>query len=139
MIVLDTNVLSEALRPSPSVKVRRWMSGQSAASLFITTISEAEMLYGVAILPAGKRQSSLREAVVAIFKEDFANRVLPFDSAAAEAFADMAADRRRSGRPLNALDGQIASIARSRGAAIATRNSADFEGCGVPIIDPWTA
>src|SRR5262249_34785476 len=102
-----------------------------------TTISQAEFLYGLAILPAGRRRMALEEAARRMFAEDFANRVLPFDSAAAQAFAAIASARRRKGRPIGDLDAQIAAIARSRGAAVATRNVSDFTDCGIEVFDPW--
>lgn len=139
MILLDTNVLSEVLRPTPSSRVRAWMAAQPAASLFTTAITEAEMLYGVASMASGRRRRSLADAIAAIFREDFAGRVLPFDSAAAAAFAEISAARRKSGRPISAFDAQIAAIARSRGADIATRDVTDFEGCAVAVINPWAS
>jgi len=137
MIVLDTNVLSEASRPAPEQRVLDWIAGQQPTRLFTTTISQAEFLYGLAILPAGRRRTALAEAAHRMFAEDFADRVLPFDSAAAQAFAAIAAARRRKGRPIGDLDGQIAAIARSRGAAVATRNVSDFADCGIEVFDPW--
>jgi toxin FitB len=137
VIVLDTNVLSEASRPAPARRVMNWLAAQQPARLFTTTISEAEFLYGVALLPTGKRRASLQEAARRLFTEDFANRVLPFDSAAAQAFALIAATRREKGRPIGDFDAQIAAIARSHGAAVATRNVADFSDCGIEVIDPW--
>lgn len=137
MIILDTNVLSELLRQKPAASVQSWIAAEEMSGLFTTTITEAEMLLGVALLPAGRRRTGLREAVAGLFDGDFAGRVLPFDSSAARAFALVAAERRRAGRPISQLDAQIAAIARSRGARIATRNASDFEGCGLDVIDPW--
>lgn len=137
MIVLDTNVLSELMRPTPSEAVLRWFAGRSAATLFTTTITQAEILFGLALLPEGRRRSDLLVAAEQMFAEDFAGRVLPFDSMAAKAFAPIAAGRRQQGRPTGAFDAQIAAIAASHGAALATRNVADFLDCGVPIINPW--
>jgi toxin FitB len=139
VIVLDTNVLSEVLKPSPAVRVLEWLAAQPASQLFTTAITQAEILYGLELLPKGKRRSALQLAVRAVFEEDFAGRVLPFDSAAALVFSQIAAARRSMGRPITQLDAQIASIARSRVAVIATRNTADFQDCGVGIIDPWDA
>ncbi len=137
MIVLDTNVLSETLRSNPADAVRRWMRAQPATSLFTTTICEAETFYGVALMPAGRRRAALERVVIAIFEEDFADWVLPLDSAAARAFARIAATRRRSDRPIAGFDAQIAAIAYSRGAALATRNVADFADCGITVVSPW--
>ena len=137
MIILDTNVLSEALRPNPAPAVISWLGGHSRASLFITAITEAEILFGLAILEPGRRQIELQAAVGAMFAADFAGRILPFDSDAASAFAEISAERRRAGRPISQFDAQIAAIARSRGATVATRNIKDFESCGIDLIDPW--
>jgi predicted nucleic acid-binding protein len=137
MIVLDTNVLSEAWRPKPSAKVLGWMRSQPSARLFTTAITEAELLYGVALLPDSKRRRALESAVRLIFAEDLAGRVLPFDSAAAREYADIAAARRRAGRRMPEADAQIAAIARSRGAALATRNVEDFADCGLTVVSPW--
>lgn len=138
MIILDTNVLSEAVRPQPSRAVLRWLSAQPVAQLFTTTISESGILYGLALLPKGRRRDALQQAARQMFAEDFANRVLPFDSAAAQEFAAVAAERRQQGRPIATPDVQIAAIARSNGARLATRNVADFAGCGIEIVDPWS-
>jgi toxin FitB len=137
MIVLDTNVLSEPLRPAPSAKVLDWMRSQPNTVLFTTTITEAELLYGVALLPPGKRRNLLESVVGRMFAVHLAGRILPFDSAAARDYADIAAARRRSGRPMSEPDARIAAIARSRGAELATRNVADFAGCDLEVVNPW--
>lgn len=138
MIVLDTNVISELAKPQADPAVIAWADNQPIATLHATAISEAEMLYGVALVPSGRRREDLRRAVMTVFSTLLAGRVLPFDSAAAAAFAEWAADRRRVGKPVGMPDLQIAAIAKARGAsAIATRNTRDFAGCGVPLIDPW--
>lgn len=139
MILLDTNVLSELMRPKPSVAVESWMGGHPAASLFISTITEAELRYGVALLPKGDRQRNLLLQVEAMLAEDFAGRILPFDSSAATAYAQIAAARRQAGRPIALADAQIAAIAAARGATVATRNVGDFEGCGIDVLNPWAA
>ncbi|MBI1777155.1 MAG: type II toxin-antitoxin system VapC family toxin [Proteobacteria bacterium] len=138
MIVLDTNVLSETLRAKPADSVKRWMREQPSQSLFTTSVCEAEMFYGLALLAKGRRRSALEAMVQAIFAEGFAGRVLPFDSAAARAFAEIAANRQAEGRPISEFDAEIAAIARSRGAALATRNLDDFAGCGIELISPWS-
>ena len=138
MIVLDTNVLSELVRPRPSAAVFGWMARQPATRLFATAISEAEMLYGIELLPEGQRRAAIAVAIRDVFAVDFANRILPFDRAAAATFATISASRRRAGRPIAAMDAQLAAIARSRGAAVATRNINDFVGCDVELINPWT-
>ena len=136
MIVLDTNVVSEAMRPRPDPRVASWMARQNAQDLFTTAIAQAEILHGVVILPDGKRKQDLASAARRIFGL-FAGRILPFDSAAAELFAEIVAERRRIGRPIGAFDAQIAAIARSTGMALATRNVDDFDGVGVTVFDPW--
>jgi predicted nucleic acid-binding protein len=137
VIVLDTNVLSEALRPIPDPRPMDWLGRQSSASLFVTTITQAEILYGIAALAPGRRRDDLQTAATAMFAEDFAGRILGFDTDTAPVFAALAAERRRLGRPISQFDAQIASITRSRGAALATRNQSDFEACGIDLIDPW--
>jgi predicted nucleic acid-binding protein len=137
MIVLDTNVLSELLKVRPASEVASWVSAQARATLFTTTITQAEMLLGVALLPAGKRRDALSSEISALFEEDFEGHVLPFDGPAARAYATLVAERRRAGKPLTTEDAQIAAIARSVSASVATRNTADFLGCGVEVIDPW--
>lgn len=138
MILLDTNILSELMRAVPEKGVEQWLADQPDASVFISAITEAELRYGVALLPAGKRRSALAAVIEDMLGEDFTGRILPFDSAAAVAFAEIAATRRQAGRPIAQADAQIAAIARSRGAALATRNVPDFEGCGIDVVNPWT-
>ncbi|MDE0385789.1 MAG: type II toxin-antitoxin system VapC family toxin [Defluviicoccus sp.] len=137
MIVVDTNVLSELMRPTPEPAVMTSFSRQDSARLYFTAIGEAELRTGAAILPAGRRRDRLAAEVDTTVREDFAGRVLPFDSAAARAYADIAATRRSEGRPILQADCQIAAIARARDAAVATRNVSDFEHCGIALIGPW--
>ncbi len=138
MIILDTNVLSELMRPAPSERVLVWLSNQrSSEEVFLTTITVAEILYGVELLPAGKRRDKLEYEAQAVISEDFAGRILTFEEHAANAFARIAAGQRRQGRPMAEFDAQIAAIAYVHGATIATRNTADFEGCGVKLVNPW--
>ena len=137
MIVLDTNVLSELMKRRGSQFVRNWAAQQPVMSLFTTTITQAEILYGIAILPQGKRRDELTQSAYLMFAEDFSSRVLPFDEAAAVAFASIAAQRRANGNPISQADAQIAAICSSRQATIATRNVSDFAGCGISIINPW--
>jgi len=139
MIVLDTNVLSELLRPLPDARLVAWLAAQDGATVYFTTVGEAELRYGLALLPEGKRRTALAQAVQEILVEDFRDRILVFDSAAANAYAHIAASRRAAGRPMSQLDCQIAAIARIQGAALATRNTADFQACGIELIDPWQA
>jgi toxin FitB len=137
MIVLDTNVLSEFMRPQPNGRVVTWLKQQTRSNLFTTAVTRGEMLYGVLILPEGQRRTRMHQEVEAIFAVDMAGRVLPYDEAAADAHAAVATARRVQGRPVEQSDAMIAGIARSHGATLATRNVRDFEGCGIPLIDPW--
>ena len=137
MILLDTNVVSELMRPAPSGTVLAWFSAQEATDLYLSAIGEAELRRGAAMLPAGRRRDQLMAAIEAMITEDFAGRILPFDSSAAQAFVLVFLERRAAGRPISFADCQIAATARARGAAIATRNTADFAGCGIAVIDPW--
>jgi predicted nucleic acid-binding protein len=139
MILLDTNVVSEIIRPTPEPAVEAWLATQPEASVFICATTEAELRYGVALLPAGRRRSILAADVERMLTVVFSGRILVFDSAAAIEYAVVAADRRASGRPISFADAQIAAIARSRGAGLATRNVSDFEGCGIDLVDPWRA
>ncbi len=136
MIVLDTNVLSEMMRASPDTAFARWMQSLRPAEQFTTAVSEAEILYGLAVLPPGRRQNILVHAADAVFGT-LKGRILAFDSAAARAFADIGAARRQSGHPIGEADAQIAAIARVHGAGVATRDVADFAGCGVRVVSPW--
>jgi len=137
MLVLDTNVISEIMKALPSARVMQWWSQQQSGELFTTTVSVAEILYGIEILPRGKRRDSLRAETEVVFTQDLAGRILPFDEEAAHAFPGIAAVRRAQGHPIAEFDAQIAAIARSRRAILATRNTADFEGCGVRLVNPW--
>jgi len=139
MVILDTNVLSEALKAAPDRRVMTWLKDQPRPSLFTTTVTRGEILYGIRLLPDGRRRRALWDAALAIFNEDFAERVLSFDSDAADAYAEVGASRRAAGRPISQFDAMIAGMARSRGASVATRNAKDFEGCGIDVVDPWSA
>ena len=138
MFVLDTNVVSELMRDRPSSSVLGWVDGQPTSTLFITSITEAEIRTGIALLPAGARRRGLSEVADRAFAVLFADRVLPFDSEAAQAYAVIASGRRASGNPISQSDCQIAAIARSVGASVATRDAGGFAGCGIEVIDPWT-
>lgn len=138
MIVLNTNVLSEVMRPAPDHRVMSWLSQQSTASLFISAVTQAEILYGLALLPEGQRRERLLAVAREMFAEEFAGRVLPFDREAAVAYAEIASARRRGGNPISQFDAQIAASAVSRGARLATRNERDFVGCGVEVLNPWS-
>jgi predicted nucleic acid-binding protein len=137
MIVLDTNVVSELMKTSPSQQVMDWRKAHPVVELFITTITQAEILLGIEVLPKGKRRAALEHAADAMFSDDFDAHILPFDTAAAREFARIAAARRKLGRPISHADAQIAAIARAHGAAVATRNAGDFEHCGITVLNPW--
>jgi predicted nucleic acid-binding protein len=139
MFVLDTNVLSAMMSADPVPQVAAWIAGQPAERLFTTSISQAEILSGLAIMPDGRRRTGLEAAAHAMFLEDFEGRVLPFDMPAAAAYAEIFAARRQAGRPTATVDLMIASVARCHGASVVTRNVTDFEECGVPIVNPWKA
>ena len=138
MFVLDTNVASEIMRPAPASTVMAWIAERDAEELFLTAVSEAELLYGVAIMPVGRRRAMLEESMTRWLALGFGERILPFDSAAARAYAEIAAGRRRAGRPIGEADCQIAAISRSRGAVLVTRNMRDFEDTGADVVDPWS-
>ena len=137
MILIDTNVISELMRPQPAPQVLAWFATEDAATLHLSAVGEAELRRGAAKLPAGQRRDLLIAQIDAMINEDFAGRVVPFDSNAAVAFAAIDAGRRDAGRPIAFADCQIAATARAHGATLATRNVADFEGCGVGVINPW--
>ena len=137
MFSLDTNVASELMRPEPTPAVAAWIAERDAQEMYLTAVSEAELRYGVAIMPVGKRRNALESAMIRWIDQGFRGRVLPFDSTAARAYAEIAADRRQAGRPIGEADCQIAAICRSRGAVLVTRNVRDFEGTEVEVINPW--
>jgi toxin FitB len=136
MIVADTNVVSELMRPAPSPALRAWMSRQAAGDLYTTAITVAEIRYGLERLPGGRRQGRLRAAADQVFAA-FSEFVLPFDAGAAVQYARIARHRDEAGLPISGFDAQIAAICRVRGAALATRNIKDFVETGVEVIDPW--
>ena len=137
MIIVDTNVISEMMRSAPARKVMNWFGANPSSRLYVTTITVAEVLTGVALLPRGKRRDQLDLAARSMFDQDFDDRCLSFDALAAGRYATIFAARQRAGRPIAAMDAQIAAIAQSRGASLATRNVGDFEACGIEVIDPW--
>jgi predicted nucleic acid-binding protein len=137
MFVLDTNILSAMMAPNPAPEVAAFVSGQPAELLFTASICQAEILSGIAIMPDGRRRLDLEAAARAMFLEDFEGRVLPFDMEAAIAYADIFAARRRAGRPAAIVDLMIAAVAYCRNASVVTRNTADFEACGVATVNPW--
>ncbi len=137
MIVLDTNVVSEFMRARPHQDVVGWLGSQARSTVFVTAVTEAEIRTGVVLLPDGERRRRLAVLAERAFRVLMAGHILPFDSDAAQAYAVIAAARRAAGRPISHADCQIAAIARSRGASVATRDVDGFHGCGVDVIDPW--
>lgn len=137
MIVLDTNVISEAIKPSPDAHVMAWLRGQSLAIMATTAVSLAEINYGLCRLPRGRRRDDLETRLRAFLARGFGDRILAFDAPAAGVYGEIVTARQSVGRPIDAFDAMIAAIARSRGATVATRNLADFDGCGLLVLDPW--
>ncbi|MEQ7869854.1 type II toxin-antitoxin system VapC family toxin [Chromohalobacter salexigens] len=137
MTVLDTNVLSELMRPTPDACVVDWLDSQDASEVTITAITVAEILYGIERLPSGKRQRRFAAMAAAMFEEDFAGRILPFDEVAAVHYAESVAISERAGRVVHTADTQIAAICRQHHATLATRNVKDFEALGIDILNPW--
>ena len=136
MILLDTNVVSEVMKPQPAEAVRLWLDAQPAETLYLTAVTQAELLFGIARLPPGRRKDNLATVLSGIARL-FEGRVLPFDSRAAGHYADLAAAARNSRRGFPTPDGYIAAIAASRGYTVATRDVAPFRAGGVPVINPW--
>lgn len=136
MIVVDTNVTSELMRPSPAPAVAAWVRASSPKELYTTSITLAEIRYGLERLPAGRRKDALTNAAEDVFSA-FTEHVLPFDAAAATEYAAVVTRRDRAGTPIDGFDAQIAAICRTYGAALATRNVADFVDTGIDVIDPW--
>ena len=139
MFILDTNVVSELMRPAPDPAIASWVAERATSSLFLTAVTEAELRFGLAVMPPGKRRDGLAAGLERMLETGFANRILPFDSAAARAYAGIGAARRRQGQPAAQADCQIAAIARSRGMAVATPNVRDFEEMGIDVFNPWDA
>jgi predicted nucleic acid-binding protein len=137
IFLLDTNILSAVMASQPAAEVATWMAQYPLDVLFTAAVCQAEILSGIAILPEGRRREALEIAALATFREDFAGRILPFDTDAAVVYAEIFADRRSAGRPAATADLMIASIARVRGAIVVTRDTAGFRGCGLTLINPW--
>jgi toxin FitB len=136
VILLDTNVVSELMRPEPAPRVASWVRSRDRRELFTSSVTLAEVRYGLARLPDGRRKQVLCDAAADVFRA-FADQVLPVDVAAAEHYAIIASTRERSGKPISGFDALIAAICRSRGAVLATRNLPDFEGTGIDVFNPW--
>ena len=137
MIILDTNVLSEFMRVAPNPVVMDWIAQQVSSEIFVTTITQAEMYYGLALLPTGKRRSDMERAIQQMFEQDFSERILTFDSAVALEYAKLASFRRQISKPIAQSDAQIAAIALSKNAVLATRNIANFCDCHLTLVNPW--
>ena len=137
MIVLDTNVISELARKEPGPGVLSWLDSLEVSEVATTVITAAEMRYGIARLPDGRRKRELAAVIRGILTEDFHGRVLPFDERASVRYADVVTDREQTGRPIGVADAQIAAICRDLGATLATRNIPDFEEAGIELVNPW--
>lgn len=137
MIVLDTNVVSELMRPEPQTSVLEWVDAQDASELWLCSVVVSELLYGVARLPEGQRKQRFAQALAAMLDEDFEGRVLPFDVVAAVSYAELLAKREQQGQPMAMADAQIAATCLAHGASLATRNTRDFAGSGLKLIDPF--
>lgn len=137
MILVDTNVISETLRQQPEPAVVRWMDAQSIETLYLSAVTVAELRYGIAVLPEGRRRqvlhSGLEQSVLPLFE----GRILPFDGAAAESYAELMAAARRRGRGVSAADGYIAATAHAAGLMVATRDTSPFEAVGLAVVNPW--
>ena|ERR1039457_4567084 len=137
-ILLDTNVLSELMRPQPDQAVMGWFAGRTGAIFYISSITQAEIMLGISLLPTGKRRNALTAAADAMFSLDFAGRCLPFDATGAANYAAIVSDRRRVGQAISTEDAQIAAIALAHGYPLATRNTKDFLNInGLTLYDPW--
>ena len=137
MILLDTNVISELIRPSPDSSVRQFLRGQAPEELFTSAVCEAEIRYGLARMPGGRRRDDLAARIIAFLRDAFPDRTVPFDSACATHYGDIRAAREAAGRPVTVEDAMIAATVRAFGAVLATRNSSDFEGTGIMVVNPW--
>lgn len=138
-IILDTNVISELIQPMGSSIIREWLASQNGASLYTTSITQAEILYGIQILPEGQRRQKLLDGALIVFEHYLTERILAFDQKAAELYSQIAANRKQIGRPISQFDAQIAAICRVHQATLATRNIRDFLDCGIDLINPWEA
>ena len=138
MILLDTNVVSEAMKPAPDDAVRAWLDEQAAETLYLSSVTVAELMFGIGALPRGKRKDKLADALDGVMKV-FADRILPFDVDAARRYADLAVKARAAGKGFPTPDGYIAAIAASKDFAVATRDASAFDAAGVEVIDPWNA
>jgi Predicted nucleic acid-binding protein, contains PIN domain len=138
MIVLDTNVISELMRPRGYPPVIAWADDQPTSEIYLTAVTTAELRYGVARLPDGRRKTDLANRIERSLAEDFAGRILPFDDNAAALYAEIVTHREQRGLPISMADAQIAAICRHLGGSLATRNTKDFAHTGVDVVDPWS-
>ena len=138
MIVLDTNVVSEAMKPEPSATVRNWLDEQLVETLYLSSVTIAELLFGIGALPDGQRKTKLTAALEGLLAL-FEGKILPFDSGAARHYADLAVSARKAGKGFPTPDGYIAATAAFHGFAVATRDASALEAAGVTVIDPWKA
>ncbi len=139
MIILDTNVVSEFMTSQPDNSVLQWLNEQTPSQLYLTAITIAEIAYGLGAMPEGKRQQFLSERFEEFVKLGFTGRILPFDAPAARFYGDIMSHRKAIGRPMSTFDGQIASIAKSTGFSLATRNVKDFKECNIEVINPFSS
>ena len=139
LLLLDTNVVSELMRPRPEQRVASWVAAQPIRELAVTVVSIMEVRFGIAVLPEGLRRTELDRRFRHFLDQGFSGRVLTLDRAAAEACADVRAIRQRMGKPIGTEDAMIAGMARAHSAAVVTRDAGGFAGCGVPVLDPWRA
>ncbi len=137
MILLDTNVVSEVMRPQPSEKVLHWLNQQNASALFLSSITIAEICYGLRVLPVGQRRQVLEERFEQFVAQGFSGRIIVFDEPAARIYAEVMGRCKEKGRPMSLPDGQIAAIAQVNDLALATRNIRDFEICEIELINPF--
>lgn len=137
MIIIDTNVLSETMRPAPVRQVLEWLAAQPVNEIFTTAVTQAEILSGIAYMPAGKRKHELQDRAEAMFREDFDGGILAFDTRCAPLYAEIVAAGRAVGHRISEFDAQIAAIARLHSATLATRNIRDFAECGIRVVNPW--
>jgi predicted nucleic acid-binding protein len=138
MIVLDTNVVSEAMKPDPNPAVQQWLNAQAAETLYLSSITLAELMFGISALPSGRRKAALSQTLEGLLNL-FDDRVLPFDTDAARQYAELAVAARAAGKGFPTPDGYIGAIAKARGFSVATRDVAPFQAAGIKIIDPWEA
>ena len=137
ILILDTNVISEVARPTPDERVLAWYLRQPSNELYTTTVTQAEVVYGIELLDPGRRKDELTAFAQEFFRVEMLGRVLPLDGAAAMEYGRIRAARRKAGRTMHTMDAQIAAIAAVHGAAVATRNVTDLEDCGVRVVNPW--